>query len=32
MVSDKRNALLVIADKTARGGKHVTSDDVARAR
>ena len=31
-ISDKMKALLVIADKTARGGKHVTSDDVARAR
>ena len=31
-ISDKMKALLVIADKTARGGKHVTSDDVKRAR
>jgi uncharacterized peroxidase-related enzyme len=31
-ISDKMKALLVIADKTARGGKHVTNDDVKRAR
>jgi uncharacterized peroxidase-related enzyme len=31
-ISDKLKALLVIAGKTAKGGKHVTSEDVARAR
>ena len=31
-VSDKLKALLVIAGKTAAGGKLVTADDVARAR
>jgi uncharacterized peroxidase-related enzyme len=31
-VSDKLKALLVIAGKTARGGKNVTAADVARAR
>ncbi|HEV2999321.1 MAG TPA: peroxidase-related enzyme [Solirubrobacteraceae bacterium] len=31
-VSDKLRALLAIAGKVARGGKHVTADDVARAR
>ena len=31
-ISDKLKALLVIAGKTARGGKHVTAEDVARAR
>ena len=31
-ISDKLKALLVIAAKTARGGTHVTADDVARAR
>jgi uncharacterized peroxidase-related enzyme len=31
-ISDKLKALLVIAGKTAKGGKHVTADDVARAR
>ena len=31
-VSDKLKALLVIAGKTARGGKHVTAADIARAR
>jgi uncharacterized peroxidase-related enzyme len=31
-ISEKMKALLVIAGKTARGGKHVTSADVARAR
>src|SRR5262245_1307040 len=31
-ISDKLKALLVIAGKTAAGGKSVTSDDVARAR
>ena len=31
-VSDKMKALLVIARHAAKGGKHVTADDVARAR
>jgi len=31
-ISDKLKALLVIAGKTARGGTHVTADDIARAR
>ena len=31
-ISDKLKALLVIAGKTAEGGKLVTADDVARAR
>ena len=31
-ISDKLKALLVIAGKTAKGGKHVTSEDVSRAR
>jgi uncharacterized peroxidase-related enzyme len=31
-VSEKLKALLVIAGKTAQGGKHVTEDDIARAR
>jgi uncharacterized peroxidase-related enzyme len=31
-VSDKLKALIVIAGKTARGGKFVTAADVARAR
>ena len=31
-ISDKLKALLVIAGKTAAGGKHVTTADVARAR
>ena len=31
-ISDKMKALLVIAGKTAGGGKLVTADDVARAR
>ena len=31
-ISDKLKALLVIAAKTARGGTHVTADDIARAR
>ena len=31
-VSDKLKALLVIAGNTARGGKHVTAADIARAR
>jgi len=31
-ISDKLKALLVIAGKTAGGGKLVTADDVARAR
>lgn len=31
-ISDKLKALLVIAGKTAQGGKQVTADDVARAR
>jgi uncharacterized peroxidase-related enzyme len=31
-ISDKLKALLVIAGKTARGGKHVTTADVERAR
>ena len=31
-VSDKLKALLVIAGKTARGGKHVEAEDIARAR
>ena len=31
-VSDKLKALLVIAGKTARGGTHVTADDITRAR
>lgn len=31
-ISDKLKALLVIASKVQRGGKHVTADDVANAR
>jgi uncharacterized peroxidase-related enzyme len=31
-ISDKLKALLVIAGKTAISGKHVTADDVSRAR
>jgi uncharacterized peroxidase-related enzyme len=31
-ISDKLKALLVVAGKTAKGGKHVTAEDVARAR
>jgi uncharacterized peroxidase-related enzyme len=31
-VSSKLKALLAIAGKVAKGGKHVTADDVARAR
>jgi len=31
-VSDKLKALLVIAGKTAEGGRHVTAAEVARAR
>jgi uncharacterized peroxidase-related enzyme len=31
-ISDKLKALLVIAGKTALGGKHVTAEDVSRAR
>src|SRR5215217_8060344 len=31
-ISDKLKALLVIAGRTAEGGKHVTADDVERAR
>lgn len=31
-VSDKLKALLAIAGKVAKGGKHVTADDIARAR
>jgi len=31
-VSDKMKALLNIAGHVAKGGKHVTSDDIARAR
>ena len=31
-ISEKLKALLVIAGKTARGGKHVTAADVERAR
>jgi uncharacterized peroxidase-related enzyme len=31
-ISDKLKALLVIAGKVQKGGKHVTSEDVARAR
>ena len=31
-ISDKLKALLVIAGKAARGGTHVTADDIARAR
>jgi uncharacterized peroxidase-related enzyme len=31
-VSDKLKALLAIAGKVQKGGKHVTADDVARAR
>jgi uncharacterized peroxidase-related enzyme len=31
-ISDKLKALLVIAGKTAKGGKQVTPEDVARAR
>ena len=31
-ISDKLKALLAIAGKTAKGGKHVTAEDVARAR
>ena len=31
-ISDKLKALLVIAGKTAEGGKAVTAEDVARAR
>ncbi len=30
-ISDKLKALLAIASKVQKGGKHVTSDDVARA-
>jgi uncharacterized peroxidase-related enzyme len=30
-ISDKLKALLVIAGKTAEGGKHVTTADIARA-
>jgi uncharacterized peroxidase-related enzyme len=31
-ISEKLKALLVIADKTSQGGKHVTEEDIARAR
>jgi len=31
-ISEKLKALLAIAGKAARGGKHVTPEDVARAR
>ena len=31
-ISDKLKALLAIAGHTARGGTHVTADDIARAR
>jgi uncharacterized peroxidase-related enzyme len=31
-VSDKLKALLAIAGKVAKGGKHVTTDDIDRAR
>jgi uncharacterized peroxidase-related enzyme len=31
-ISDKLKALIVIAGRTAQGGKHVTAADVARAR
>ena len=31
-IPEKLKALLVIAGKVQRGGKHVTADDVARAR
>lgn len=31
-VSDKLKALLAIAGKVAKGGKHVTEDDISRAR
>ena len=31
-VSDKMKALLTIAGHVAKGGKHVTSDDIARTR
>jgi uncharacterized peroxidase-related enzyme len=31
-ISDKLKALLVIAGKTAEGGRHVTPDDIAYAR
>jgi uncharacterized peroxidase-related enzyme len=31
-ISDKLKALLVIAGKTAEGGKRVTAEDIARAR
>src|SRR6185369_10863629 len=31
-ISDKLKALLLIAGKTQKGGKHVTAEDVARAR
>jgi uncharacterized peroxidase-related enzyme len=31
-VSDKMKALLAIARRVAKGGEHVTADDVARAR
>ena len=31
-ISDKLKALLAIAGKTAKGGKHVTAEDIARAR
>ena len=31
-ISDKLKALLIIAGKTAQGGKNVTTTDVARAR
>jgi uncharacterized peroxidase-related enzyme len=31
-ISDKLKALLVIASKVQKGGKHVTADDIAEAR
>jgi alkylhydroperoxidase family enzyme len=31
-ISDKLKSLLAIASKVQQGGKHVTSEDVARAR
>jgi len=31
-VSDKMKALLAVAGKVQKGGKQVTSDDIARAR
>jgi len=31
-ISEKLKALLAIAGKTAQGGRHVTAEDVARAR